>query len=57
MVVVTALIILGLYWGPSIKYVTLEGEGVREGGTVCDGEGVQEHVTSRLEIFYHTYET
>jgi len=22
--------------GPSIKYVTLEGEGVREGVTVCD---------------------
>src|SRR6218665_1414846 len=34
--------------GPSIKYVTLEGEGVREDVTVCDrGEG-QEHVTSRL---------
>jgi len=23
-------------WGPSIKYVTLEGEGVRESVTVCD---------------------
>src|SRR6218665_4159841 len=28
--------------GPSIKYVTLKGEGVREGVTVCDkGEGVK----------------
>src|SRR6218665_1544491 len=28
--------------GPSIKYVTLEGEGVRESVTVCDrGEGVK----------------
>jgi len=27
--------------GPPIKYVTLEGEGVREGVTVCDrGRGV-----------------
>ena len=35
--------------GPSIKYVTLEEEGVREGVTVCDrGEGDQKHVTSRL---------
>jgi len=25
--------------GPSIKYVTLEGEGVREGMTVCDRGG------------------
>ena len=38
-------------WGPSIKYVTLEG--VREGVTVCDRrEGVQEHVTSHF-----SYET
>ena len=36
--------------GPSIKYVTLEGEGVREGVTVCD-RGGQEYVTSRLYIF------
>jgi len=28
--------------GPSIKYVTLVGEGVRQGVTVCDrGEGVK----------------
>ena len=45
-------------YGPSIKYVTLEGaEGVREGVTVCDRGGGQEHVTSCLYIFYHTYET
>ena len=34
--------------GPSIKYVTLEGEGVLEGVIVCDrgrGLGGQEHVT------------
>ena len=31
-----------------MKYVTLEGEGVQEGGTVCDRGGDQEHVTSRL---------
>ena len=34
--------------GPSIKYVTLEGEGIRESVTVCDRAGGQEHVTSRL---------
>ena len=34
--------ILSLYKGPSIKYVTLEGEEVREGVTVCDrGRGVK----------------
>ena len=32
--------------GPSIKYVTLEGEGVREGVTE---EGVQEHVMSHFK--------
>ena len=38
-----------LDWGPSIKYVTLEGGGVREGVTVCDSEeGVQEHVMSHF---------
>ena len=37
--------------GPSIKYVTLEGEGVREGVTVCDRGRGQEHVTSRLYTF------
>jgi len=47
------LSILSIYamgWGPSIKYVTLEGEGVREGVTFCDSGrgGVQEHVTSHL---------
>src|SRR6218665_1152748 len=29
-----------LHKGPSIKYVTLEGEGVREGVSVCDRGGV-----------------
>jgi len=34
------IIIMRLSKGPSTKYVTLEGEGVREGVTVCDrGEG------------------
>ena len=42
--------------GPSIKYVTLDGEGVRESVTVCDRGRVQEHVTSHLN-FFHTYET
>ena len=37
-------------WGPPIKYVTLEGEGIREGVTVCD-RGGKEHVTSHLYIF------
>src|SRR6218665_3801250 len=32
------------------------GGGVREDVTVCE-RGGQEHVTSRLYIFYHTYET
>src|SRR6218665_82500 len=27
--------------GPSIKYVTLDGDGVREGVTVVTGEGIQ----------------
>ena len=41
--------------GPSIEYVMLEGEGVREGVTVCDrGRGGKEHVT--YNFFYHTYE-
>src|SRR6218665_1536057 len=34
--------------GASIKYVSLEVEGVRESVTVCDRGGGQEHVTSRL---------
>src|SRR6218665_970778 len=39
--------------GPSIKYVTLEGEGVREGVIVCDRrKGVQEHVTSSFSNFF-----
>jgi len=42
--------------GPSIKHVTLEGEGVQEGATVCD-RGLKEHVASHLSIFYHSYET
>jgi len=38
--------------GPSIKYVTLEGDGVFEGATVCDGgELSQGHVTSRFSNF------
>ena len=37
--------------GLSIKYVTLEGERVREGDTVCDSGVSQEHVTSHLSIF------
>ena len=37
--------------GPSIKYATLEKEGVREGVTVCYRRGGQEHVTSHLEFF------
>ena len=37
--------------GPSIKYVTLEGEEVREGVTVCDRGGGKEHVTSSLYKF------
>jgi len=41
--------------GAFIKYVTLVGEGVQEGVTVCDkGEGVQEHVTSHFSTFFHT---
>jgi len=36
--------------GPSIKYVMLEGGGVREGVT---GGGVQEHVTSHLKKCMH----
>ena len=43
--------------GTSIKYVTLEVEGVREGVAVCDRGGVQEHVTSHFSNFCHTYET
>ena len=44
----TALIV-SYRMGPSIKYVTLEGEGVRECVTVFDRvEAGQEHVTSRL---------
>ena len=46
-------ILISLVKGPSKKYVTLEGGGVREGVTVCDrGEwGGKEHVTSRLYKF------
>src|SRR6218665_2689662 len=44
--------------GPSIKYVTLEGEGVREGVTVCDrGRGSRACDVMLIHIFYHTYET
>ena len=46
--------------GPSIKYVTLDDEGVREGVTVCDkGRGSRLKSMSRhaYNFFYHTYET
>ena len=44
--------------GPSIKYVTLEGKGVREGVTVCDrGRGSRAYDVTLINIFYHTYET
>ena len=34
-------------WGPSMKYITLQGDGVTESVTVCDrGRGVEEHVMS-----------
>ena len=41
--------------GPSIKYVTLEGEGVREGVTVCDrGMGSRAcHVTLIHFVIIH----
>ena len=39
----------GLLYRPSRKYVTLEGEGVCEGVTVCDrGRGSKEYVTSHF---------
>ena len=38
--------------GPFIKYVTLEGEGVREGVTVCDrGEGSRACDVTLIQIF------
>ena len=37
--------------GTSIKYVTLEGKGVREGVTVCDRGRGQDHVTSGFYKF------
>ena len=44
--------------GPSIKYVTLEGGGVREGVTVCDrGRGVKSMWRHAYTHVYHTYET
>ena len=43
---------------PSRKYVTLEGEGVCEGVTVCDrGRGSKEYVTSHFAKKNHRYET
>jgi len=36
------------YKGPLIKYITLEGEGVRVGLTVYDRGWVQEQVTSHF---------
>src|SRR6218665_3277316 len=39
-------------WGPSIKYVTLEGGGVREGVTVCDrGRGSRAFDVTLIQIF------
>ena len=44
--------------GPSIKYVTLKGEGVREGMTVCDrGRWLKRIWRHTYKFFYHTYET
>ena len=38
----TSVVLYSVVKGPSIKYVTLEGEGIREGVTVCDrGKGVK----------------
>ena len=43
---------------PSIKYVTLDGEGVREGVRVCDmGEGVKSLWRHTYKCCYHTHET
>jgi len=41
MIRIILLVKFNLDWRPSIKYVTLEGEDVREGLTVCDRGGVQ----------------
>jgi len=43
--------------GPSIKYVTLEGDGVREGVTVCDRERGSRACDVTLIKNYHAYET
>src|SRR6218665_4048968 len=43
--------------GPSIKYVTLEGEGVRKGVTVCDRGGGPRACDVTLLKKFHTYET
>jgi len=48
---------LALNKGPSIEYVTLEGEGVRKGVTVCDREGVKRMWRHTYKKIYHTYET
>ena len=37
--------------GPSIKYVTLEGEGVREGVTVCDRGRGRVSVNAQTDVF------
>ena len=43
--------------GPSIKYVTLEGEGVREDVTICDRGGGARACDVILLKFFLTYET
>ena len=40
---------LSSLFGPSIKYITLDGEGVRESVTVCD--------VTLFKFLCHTYET
>jgi len=41
-----------IIWGPSIKYVTLEGEGVRESLAVCDrGRGSRACDVTLIQIF------
>jgi len=39
--------------GPSIKYVTVEGDGVQEGVTVCDGGSRACDVTLIKKIIIH----
>ena len=53
----TGVIVLHVFIGPSIKYVTLEEE---RGLRMCDSlwqERGQEYVTSHFNNIFHTYET